>query len=113
MLVPRATGNYTVVLTGACATVVSEAFPVSEVPALGPGVVYPNPATVHVALELPAGVTCSRASLLDGTGREVAQPLVSGNGRVTFDTSLLRKGIYLLRAHTSAGMVQRKVLIHQ
>jgi hypothetical protein len=74
--VPKATGNYMVLLRGACPTVRSETFPVLEVPALGPGGVFPNPATVQVALALPAGVTCSSVSLLDGTGREVALPIV-------------------------------------
>jgi hypothetical protein len=112
VLVTRAAGNYTVSVAASCGASVSDAFTVLDALISKSGIVYPNPATTQVALELPLGVTCQSARLLDAKGKEVAYPLTVGTNSVLFDISMVKKGIYMIEAQTSSGVVIHKVMVH-
>lgn len=105
-------GEYTVHIKGSCGDVYAEAITVSTSIMPDMGVAYPNPATTQVSLALPLGSTYRSAILLDTKGKEVAYPVSADNNQVLFDTSRLGKGIYMIEAQTSTGVILHRIAVY-
>ncbi len=76
--------------------------------------VYPNPATTAVAIELPLSLShqAVTATLIDAVGRTVrTQVLPAGLASHTLPISDLATGVYVLRLNTEAGLLVKKLVI--
>ena len=108
--------NATALLTGRFELVFSPQQVLATVPAaLAQQVlVYPNPATSAVAIELPLSLSHQSvtATLLDAVGRTVrTQVLPAGLASHTLLVNDLATGVYALRLNTEAGLLVRKLVI--
>ncbi|MBF9140881.1 T9SS type A sorting domain-containing protein [Hymenobacter properus] len=77
-------------------------------------VVYPNPASKAVFVELPAalGRLAVTAALLDAVGRVVVQRVLPAGGTThTLPLTGLATGVYSLRLQTQAGVVVKKLVV--
>ena len=77
-------------------------------------VVFPNPASKAVLVELPAalGRQAVTAALVDALGRVVQQQVLPAGGAThTLPLSNLATGVYALRLHTAAGVVVKKLVV--
>ena len=72
--------------------------------------VYPNPASAMIALQLPEGVLVSSAELVDLQGR---RKRVSISGNSTIDVSSLAAGSYFVFVQTTDGEVAAGKFIRQ
>ena len=74
---------------------------------------YPNPATSSVEVQLTQGVSdrddCQLA-VLDAVGHELVRNRVSG-GRCHIDTHKLPSGVYFVTLTTPAGTTTQKLII--
>ncbi|WP_210487144.1 T9SS type A sorting domain-containing protein [Rufibacter aurantiacus] len=72
--------------------------------------VYPNPASHTLVVELPEVLRRSRLSLVDMAGRTKMDIAAEGTG-TSIPVSHLAKGIYLLRISSGGSVVTRKVVL--
>ena len=87
--------------------------PVAQTPGSSRFLLYPNPATSSVEMQLAQGVSdrddCQLA-VLDAVGHELMRNRVSG-GRCHIDTHKLPSGVYFVTLTTSAGTTTQKLII--
>ena len=67
-------------------------------------VLYPNPVSSKLTLELPAGISIENAVFYNTIG-QIAKQSTTEN---TWDVSGLASGIYFIKVQTNAGMKQLK-----
>ncbi len=77
--------------------------------------VFPNPATeiVHIRFNLANAVT-AKIFITDATGRRVANldsQLTNGDNDITYNTSVLSAGLYIVTLQTATGSVAQKLTI--
>ncbi len=78
----------------------------------GPQVVlYPNPATTEAWVAV-GDATLERVEVFDILGRRVAEQRPTGSYTTRLDTSSWRKGTYTVRLFTSAGIAERRLIVH-
>ncbi|MBR5353001.1 MAG: C10 family peptidase [Bacteroidales bacterium] len=87
--------------------------PVAQTPGSSRFLLYPNPATSSVEVQLAQGVSdrndCQLA-VLDAVGHELVRNRVSGS-RCLIDTHKLPSGVYFVTLTTSAGTTTQKLII--
>jgi hypothetical protein len=87
--------------------------PVAQTPCSSRFLLYPNPATSSVEVQLTQGVSyrddCQLA-VLDAVGHELVRNRVSG-GRCHIDTHKLPSGVYFVTLTTPAGTTTQKLII--
>jgi len=74
--------------------------------------VYPNPASDHVTVTLPAGKQPSTIRLMTLSG-VVMQELRSGAGSLQITTSSLPSGIYILQINCDGALIVKKIFVQR
>lgn len=99
--------DYTVMVAG---THVAVGEPVGD--AIGALILYPNPASGSVVIELPASVQGPASVLFrDVTGRNLLTMLAAARaGRIEVDTSRLPGGAYTCEVHHAGGVLMARML---
>ena len=69
--------------------------------------VYPNPSTDKITIELKNNVTLKNVSLFDTAGKQVKVQMLDN----TLNVSKLPRGIYILRVATSKGSIEQKIVL--
>jgi len=69
--------------------------------------VYPNPSTDKITVELKNDLDLEEASLFNIRGKEVRVKMIDNS----FNVSKLPRGVYVLRIVTSKGMIEQKVVL--
>jgi hypothetical protein len=75
-------------------------------------VVYPNPATGSVRVQLPTGLRAEAYALYTPLGQPVRDEALGGS-QLTIDVSGLASGVYLLHLGTERGTVVKKVVVER
>ncbi len=75
--------------------------------------IFPNPAEDHVNIRMPAGLRWEKIELLDARGVRVAEKNYSSGSSISFITSSLNAGFYVVRISTSTHVLSRKVVIQK
>jgi hypothetical protein len=75
-------------------------------------VVYPNPATDNININLGT-VNAAEISIIDLQGRQVSYTKHSGNQLVTLPVGALPNGLYLVRIQSDNGTVTEKISINR
>ncbi len=83
---------------------------VSEEHAEGTLLVYPNPASNYLTIQLSAADESALVVLKDMQGRTLVQQQLKSNE--SLNTSTLSAGLYLVEVHTAAYTETRKILIN-
>lgn len=74
--------------------------------------IQPNPTSGIVVIKTEAVFIIEKIDLLDVTGKLVWSEEIHQSGQqFSLNLSLINKGIYLLRAYSSKGLIQKKLLI--
>lgn len=73
-------------------------------------VIYPNPATDLVQLEMDANTALKKVEITDLVGRVVAQPSILTNNQL--DVSGLKSGVYFIKIDTNKGIGLKKMIIN-
>ncbi|MFN3444354.1 MAG: T9SS type A sorting domain-containing protein [Bacteroidia bacterium] len=73
-------------------------------------VIYPNPATDLVQLEMDANTFLKKVEITDLVGRVVAQPSTLTNNQL--DVSGLKSGVYFVKIDTNKGIGLKKMIIN-
>jgi hypothetical protein len=73
-------------------------------------VIYPNPATDLVQLEMDANTLLKKVEITDLVGRVVAQPSTFTNNQL--DVSGLKSGVYFIKIDTNKGIGLKKMIIN-
>ena len=69
--------------------------------------VYPNPSTDKITVELKNNLDLEEASLFNIRGKQVRVKMIDNS----FNVSKLPRGVYVLRIVTSKGMIEQKVVL--
>lgn len=97
------TGSFTFVVDGCAA--------VEEVTSLGV-VVYPNPATQQVTVQIDEGLDALSIQLFSVEGKLIASQVVTpGNTAYTVDLTAVATGTYVLKVNTSAEQFVKKLIV--
>ena len=72
--------------------------------------IYPNPASDHVNIQLPAH-TSAKVSVYNITGKLLIQHAIAGQNEVRIDTNTLAKGMYMLSFENDATKIVNKLIV--
>jgi N-acetylneuraminic acid mutarotase len=65
--------------------------------------VFPNPASIFISLNIPAGITCKTVIIYNISGKIVLNETTLENSSATIDISSLQPGFYILKVKTISG----------
>ncbi|PKA82241.1 putative secreted protein (Por secretion system target) [Ulvibacter sp. MAR_2010_11] len=95
------TTDYVYELNGDCSPTLGVGETLAEV-----AVIYPNPVSNTLTIQVPATVEIQQAVLYDILGKNTGVQLVNG----TMNTSSLARGVYMLNIKSSAGDLTQKIV---
>ncbi len=75
--------------------------------------IFPNPAEDQLNIRMPAGLRWEKIEMLDMRGIRVAEKSYSSGSSVSFLTSSLNPGTYIVRISTSTNILSKKVVIQK
>lgn len=74
--------------------------------------VYPNPATSNISIELSNNVTIEKVFIYSILGDKISTQNGANNSKIKVDVSNLSAGIYFIKAKTDNGIVSKKLIIN-
>ncbi|WP_276133024.1 choice-of-anchor L domain-containing protein [Polluticoccus soli] len=82
----------------------------AAVPTVSEIIVYPNPVTGIVTVELPAGVNAHEAVLMDIAGRKLQTKVFDGSSKLSFDMTKEAKGVYMIEVVNGTSVYRSRIV---